>query len=72
MSKAIKNDADNVNYQATIEKLKKLVVELNYSQTIPGDKKQIDKKDFWKKAREVGRNPISDDTVPSRTLPAAS
>lgn len=72
MNKAIKKDANNDDYQATIEKLKKLIVEINYSQKISVNKTQIDKNDFWKKARNVGRNPISDDPAPSRTLPAAS
>lgn len=57
--------------QATIDKFKSKVVVIHYSQSPPSPK-NIDKKVIWDKAKEVGKNPIADDTTPSRALPAAS
>lgn len=56
--------------KSTIEALREKVVAINYG-TLGGAKpKKINKEQFLHLAHEVGKNPIQDDTIPSRTVPA--
>jgi len=69
-----KIDANKVNTesnQAIIDNFKSKVVAITYSDSLSRNKKHINKVAFLKKAREVGKNLISDDTSSSRAIPAS-
>jgi hypothetical protein len=57
--------------KAAIEAFKKKVVTINYGPSTTSTPKKLDKTEYWKRAKEVGKNPISNGSTPSRPLHAA-
>jgi len=65
------NSLNTESNQAIIDNFKSKVVAITYSDSLSKTKKRIDKATFLKKAREVGKNLISDDTSSSRVIQAS-
>ena len=68
---AINKEKQEAANKAAIEAFKKKVVTINYSTSSPTKPKKLNKTEYWKRAKEVGKNPILDGSTSSRAVPAS-